>query len=72
MTIEGMRMILLTRPFKSFVLYLPGDKGLVVNHPDAMLVDPRNRIAILTTGDDKTIYVDLFLVGMIEVLEDSL
>ena len=61
MTIEELRRVHETPPFRPFTLRLADGSRLKVPHPEFLWVHPRRRTAIVATSDEAFEIVDLLL-----------
>jgi len=67
MTIERLRSIHQTRPFRPFVMHLADGKTVRVTHPETLAYTPSGRTIFLAKPDDSIHHIDLLMVVRIEV-----
>jgi hypothetical protein len=62
MTSEEIHRLWRARPFIPFRMHLADGRSVSVRHPEAMLMGPRSRLAVVLTPDNVFDHVDLLLV----------
>ena len=68
MTVEELRKIIHSTPFRPFTLHLADGRGLRVPHPDFIAVGAQGR-TVIVIAPDETLWnvIDLILVTDVEV-----
>ncbi|MEO8496457.1 MAG: hypothetical protein ABI614_15420 [Planctomycetota bacterium] len=67
MTIEQLRAVYQSQPFRPFTLHLADGDKLYVPHADFLSHSPQGRTLIVYADDDSFSIVDLLLVTRLEV-----
>ena len=68
MTLEQLRRIHGSRPFRPFTMYMADGRSLTVPHPEMLWVPPQaTRTVHVEVAPDVSEYVDLLLVASIQV-----
>ena len=72
MTIERIRELYSSQPFRPFVMHLADGRQLLVAHPEFLSFSPSGRTVVVHQPDDSLNIVDLLLVTDIEIRADAL
>ena len=72
MTIERLRELYSSQPFRPFVMHLADGRQLLVAHPEFLSFSPSGRTVVVHQPDDSLNIVDLLLVTDIEIRADAL
>lgn len=67
MTIDRLREIHKSEPFRPFVMHMADGGRVKISHPESLAYSSSGRTVVVVTPDDSTQYVDLLLVSRIEV-----
>jgi hypothetical protein len=67
MTIEKLREIHRSQPFRPFTMHLADGGQLTVTHPESLAYSPSGRTVIVVRPDESSAWVDLLLISRIEV-----
>ncbi len=67
MTLEKLKALLNTVPFRSFTLYLPSGHGVVVPHRDFAALSPSGRTLVVPGEHESETVVDVMLVERAEL-----
>ena len=67
MTIEKIRDLYSTQPFRPFVLHLADGRAIPVHHRDFIMAVPSGRTLVVCQPDDTLNIVDLLLVTDVEL-----
>ncbi len=67
MTIEQVRKVLRSQPFRAFVLNLADGRSVGVSHPDFLMVSPTGRTVAVYGLDDAVEVIDLLLVTSLQI-----
>jgi hypothetical protein len=71
MTIEQLRQMHATRPFRPFEIHLADSRSLAVNHPEMLSQSQSGRTIAVARPDDTIEIVDLLLVVSIKPLANG-
>jgi len=71
MTIERLREIHQTKPFRPFRFYLADGGTVAVSHPESLAYSPTGRTVVVVSPKDETQFLDLLLVSRIELVDGS-
>ena len=66
MTIDRLKKVHQSHPFRPFVLRISDQAWIRVTHPDSLAYDPRGRTVIFVAPDGSTQYIDLLHVPRLE------
>lgn len=73
MTVERIRDLYSSHPFRPFVMHLADGRQLLLAHPEFLSFSPSGRTVVVHQPDDSlNIIVDLLLVTDIEIRADAL
>lgn len=67
MTVEQLKQMWKSEPFRPFVLHLADGRGISVVHRDFLMPSPSGRTVIVYQPDDSFNVIDLLLVTDLEV-----
>ena len=68
MTIEQLRQVMESRPFRPFTMRLANGSRVHVPHPEFLWVPPKaSRTVAVAVSDDALVLIDLLLVAAIDV-----
>ena len=67
MTIQRLREVHRSEPFRPFTLYLADGGRIRVSHPELLAYSPSGRTVVVVSPDDTTQFIDLLLVSRIEL-----
>lgn len=70
MTIEQLRTIHQTKPFKPFVIHLADGRQLAVPHNEFLAMSHSGRTCVVNLPDDGLEIIDLLLITSLEVAAD--
>ncbi len=71
MTIDKLREVHQTVPFRAFRLYLAAGGQIPVTHPESLAYSRSGRTVVVVSPDDKTQFVDVLLVTRIEIVDGA-
>lgn len=66
-TIDRLREVHQSNPFRPFVLRISDQAWIRVTHPESLAYDPRGRTVIFVAPDGSTQYIDLLHVTRLEI-----
>ena len=67
MTADRVREYLRARPFEPFALHLADGCSHVVTHPEAIVLSPSGRTAVVSRGGNAVSVIDVLLVTELEI-----
>jgi hypothetical protein len=67
MTIERLKELYDTQPFKPFTLHLADGRNIPVHHRDFIMAAPSGRTIVVVQPDDTMNIIDLLLVTDVEI-----
>ena len=67
MTVEQLRQVWKSDPFRGFIIHLADGRQIAVNHRDFLMPSPSGRTIIVYQPDDSFNVIDLLLVTNLEV-----
>lgn len=71
MTIERLREVLRTTPFRRFLLHMSDGGNVEVSHPEALASNPTGPTIVVFAPDDRMHIIDLLLVSRVEILSGA-
>lgn len=68
MTVERLRDVLATTPFRPFTILMADGRNLAVRHRECVAYQPANpRTVVVIDGDDQVHIVEMLLISELEV-----